>query len=81
MGNVLNKSKYKLISSDEASKRCMMPISWLSDKGSNIIITNSKQLKEMQAIGKGKFGFVFLAKQANTPKHVAIKFISKTVYL
>ena len=50
---------------------------WLANPLEKLLPISSSKFHILRAIGKGKFGLVFLARHQNNNKHVAIKFISK----
>ena len=51
--------------------------SWLCDPASKLAPLKADSFADGPAIGKGKFGLVFLSKNKAQGKHVAIKYISK----
>lgn len=50
---------------------------WLANKTSKINISKQEQVTNIAAVGKGKFGHVFLSKCNNNSRHIALKYISK----
>ena len=50
---------------------------WLADPSNKLQPLKAEAFKDVKAIGKGKFGMVFMSKSTATSKHVAIKYISK----
>jgi serine/threonine protein kinase len=51
--------------------------SWIV--GKSRIVCREDAFENITGLGKGKYGIVFLSKQQNSPKHVAIKYISKQI--
>ncbi len=67
-------SKYKIAATEQNED---MSCDWITLPSTRIVPIKAEVFTNICPIGKGKFGFVFLAKMNGGSKHVAIKYISK----
>ena len=68
-------SGYKLLVSGEATPQ----VDWIVGSKSKLTILKDESVEMTKAIGKGKFGHVFMCKHIPTSKYLAIKYIPKTI--
>lgn len=86
MGITASTSKYRVIGNSSDTKS---NLKWLATSESKILDFNEESFSSNTAIGKGKFGFVFLSSyiadtqsgKSSSPLHVALKHISKDFIL
>lgn len=66
--------KYMISTSSEAIK--LPEATWIA-QSSTILTLKRENFQNSKPIGKGKFGFVFLAMHTTAKKYVAIKYVPK----
>lgn len=55
------------------------PVDWLASPNTRLVPMKNEEFDPITAIGKGKFGLVFLSKHIATKKYVAVKYIPKQI--